>query len=72
MKFVVNRVHKSSCNKEKDLQGNEVIIDSLLAAISTNDWNCNGWATGCVKTESSIKTCYGFTIAEIDNEGYLL
>ncbi len=68
MKFLVNRVDKGSVWTTEELQGCEVIIDEELrrSHILTK------FARGMLWDRRVMVFCRGFTIAEIDDEGYLM
>ncbi len=67
MKFVVNRVHESSVWYGKDMQGKEVVMQSVIAGGAS----VKGYASGAFDIH---KFCRGFTIAEVPDteEGYYL
>ena len=67
MKFVVNRVHESSCWSTDNVQG----LDVMVVSVTKGGSSVNGYVSG---TFGRDKFCHGFTIAEVPEteEGYYL
>jgi len=67
MKFVVNRVSNNSAHQQSSIQGRGVCIDTIEESVCSH-----GFVSG--KYTYPLFTCFcsAFTIAEIDDEGYLM
>ena len=70
MKFVVNRISKSS-GVGSAFEGCNVTVNDNLHKICNDEYDNEGWATGEIDVGALGPTyCYGFTIGIIDDEGY--